>query len=135
MVMGIQHRTTKFTASACIYRFFFLMVCFCCLSTQAIAASLVAEVNREEVAVGESFTLIVVADGVTGQPELAPLRVDFEVLRTSTRREVQITINSVIGDFNSLCNGDVTAIGNNIAIAQTFTEGVKITILGNFIKA
>ena len=89
--MGIQHRTTKFAASACIYRFFFLMVCFCCLSTQAIAASLVAEVNREEVAVGESFTLIVVADGVTGQPELAPLRVDFEVLRTSTRREVQIT--------------------------------------------
>ena len=43
---------------------------------------------------------MVVADGVTGQPELGPLRVDFEVLRTSTRREVQI-INGEMSDLQT----------------------------------
>jgi len=98
MVMAKKHETGITLAG--IARFVFLGILFCCLSTPAMAASLVAEVNRQEVGIGESFTLIVVADGVTGQPELGPLRVDFEVLRTSTRREVQI-VNGEMSDLQS----------------------------------
>ena len=66
----------------------------------AIAATLDATVNRSTVAVGESFTLTLVADGVSGKPDLHSLEENFDVLSTSTRREVQI-INGEMSDLQS----------------------------------
>jgi len=52
------------------------------------------------VAVGESFTLTLVADGVSGKPDLQSLEENFDLLSTSTRREVQI-INGEMSDLQS----------------------------------
>ncbi len=64
------------------------------------AATLDATVNRSTVAVGESFTLTLVADGVSGKPDLQSLEENFDLLSTSTRREVQI-INGEMSDLQS----------------------------------
>ena len=66
----------------------------------AAAATLDATVNRSTVAVGESFTLTLVADGVSGKPDLQSLEENFDLLSTSTRREVQI-INGEMSDLQS----------------------------------
>ncbi len=79
------------------YILVFLTLFFCSVVN---GASLDASVNRTVVSSGESLTLTLVADGVTGQPDLSPLEGDFEVLGTSTRREVTI-VNGELSDLQS----------------------------------
>ena len=64
------------------------------------AASMTAQVNRSQLSIDESLVLTIVSDGIQGQPDLAPLSKDFEVLGTSTRREVKI-INGQMSDLQS----------------------------------
>lgn len=70
------------------------------VSSPLFAQSLNAEVNRSQLSVDESLVLTIVADGITGQPQLSPLSRDFEVVGTSTRREVKI-IQGVMNDLQS----------------------------------
>ncbi len=81
-----------------------VLFCTLCLlsiiSNPAFAQSMTAEVNRSQLSIDESLVLTIVSDGLTGQPELSPLSKDFEVLGTSTRREVKI-IQGVMSDLQS----------------------------------
>jgi hypothetical protein len=64
-----------------------MMLCIlaCVLSgSQAMAASLVAQLDRTQVSEGESVTLSLSATGdVQGNPDLSPLRADFDILGQS----------------------------------------------------
>lgn len=79
---------------------FVLLLAMTVFSNNAIAASMTAQVNRAQLAIDESLVLTVVTDGIQGQPDLAPLSKDFEVLGTSSRREVKI-INGEMSDLQS----------------------------------
>ena len=86
---------------ACARLLLLSLVLLCAvLSNPLFAQSLTAEVNRAQLSIDESVVLTIVSDGVTGQPELSPLSIDFEVLGTSTRREVKI-IQGVMSDLQS----------------------------------
>lgn len=92
-VYALQNRMSRMKQFCLL--FLLLLVC-----GHAAGASLDASVNRTIVSSGESLTLTLVADGVTGQPDLSPLETDFEVLGTSTRREVTI-VNGEMSDLQS----------------------------------
>ena len=69
-------------------------------SKVVVAASLEAQVNRQQLTLDQSLTLTIVADGVTGDLDLAPLSNDFEIIGTSQSREIKI-VNGQTTDVQS----------------------------------
>ena len=70
------------------YFFAALIVCGISLSAQA---AVTATVNRDKVAAGENIQLNIQSDGsADGQPDLGPLKKDFDVLGSSSGSSVQI---------------------------------------------
>ena len=77
----------------------------CCLSVfgTAFAANITASVDRNPVPIDESFSLRLKADGnVDGNPDLAPLEQDFEILGTSQ----STSMNYVNGNIDTLGGDD-----------------------------
>lgn len=86
---------------ACTKLLLLSLVLLCAVvSNPLFAQGLSAEVNRGELSIDESLVLTIVSDGLSGQPELSPLSRDFEVLGTSTRREVKI-IQGIMSELQS----------------------------------
>lgn len=61
------------------------------LSTSlAFAAGMDAQVNTAQVAMGDSFQLVLTTDGQGSRPDLTPLHADFDVLGTSQSSQTQV---------------------------------------------
>ncbi len=96
-----DHMTEYLTTTGrSIFTLLVLMLIFSAPGNNAFAASMTAQVNRAQLSIDESLVLTIVSDGIQGQPDLAPLATDFEVLGTSTRREVKI-INGAMSELQS----------------------------------
>ena len=75
----------------------------CCISLSALAA-VTASVERSHVASGETVQLLLQHEGSTGsQPDLGPLKRDFDILRSSSGSKVQI----INGHLSSLSQVNV----------------------------
>lgn len=71
-----------------------LLLVAICASAQA--GGLSAELDRERVGIDETLTLRLVADGdLAGEPDLAPLEKDFEILSRGTRSSMSI-VNAAV---------------------------------------
>ncbi len=73
-----------------------LLVLMAILAPAAVQAGVTAQLDRDTINEGETFTLnLNVTGNDGGQPDVSPLRKDFEVLGTGQRNEVQIINGSV----------------------------------------
>lgn len=62
----------------------------CLLTSLAFGAGVVATVDRNVIAVNESFQLTFETDANTGQPDFSPLQQDFEILNQSQSQNLSI---------------------------------------------
>lgn len=59
-------------------------------TSMAFAAGIDAQVNSTQIAMGESFQLVLTTDGQGTRPDLTPLYADFDVLGTSQSSQTQV---------------------------------------------
>ncbi len=79
----------------------------------ALAANITASVSRNPVTLDESFSLILKAEGqVSGEPNLSPLKKDFEVLGTSQ----STSMNYVNGNFSRKTVWTIDLISKNVGV-------------------
>jgi len=71
-------------------RIFFLMAVMLLVAMPSALANVQASLDRDSVAVGDSVTLTITADASDAQPDLAPLRANFDVRGSSTSSQTTI---------------------------------------------
>ena len=92
---------------------FFAATVFLFTATTVLAANITASVSRNPVTLDESFSLILKAEGqVNGEPDLSPLKKDFEVLGTSQ----STSMNYVNGNFSRKTVWTIDLISKDVGV-------------------